>query len=632
MADDRRIVISSDPGTSPDDLARHSFSTSFRGFDATEVRAFLGRIGQELASLRERERELQRRIDELQQRPLRASADDDALLTNLGEETARVLRAAHEAAGDMAGRAEQKVARVVREAQEEAARVRAEADGLLARRVEEAEQVAAGIRRAAEEEIAELRDRVHGETEAELEAARGRGREMVAEAQTVRERILADLTRRRRVGQAQVEQLKVGRDRLLDAYRVVRRTLDEVTEQLTAAEAEARRERAAAPPVALEELPADEQFVDEAPSDRVPEAGAPDMADDDRRSSSVRIVREIALTPEPDVDRQPEPAVEREPDVSDEPAAVEVGHVELDTLDAAVEASVEPEAAGGAEPPSAGQPAPPAENIEALFAKLRADRAEAVADAEEVLAAVERVEEPAPEEAPASVAPAAAEPPLADGDEAALQRRDALLVPIEQALARRLKRALQDEQNAVLDALRTRRGRPSIDTVLPPADEQRGCYQSLVVGALEEAAAVGAEFAGQPGDVDVDGLATDLAGELVGRLRTRLDDSLRESLDDDATELDYSDRVSSAYREFKGHRVEALASDSVAAAFGRGHFGATPDGTRLRWVVDDGDADCPDCDDDALAGPTAKGDAFPTGQLHPPAHPGCRCLLVPADA
>ena len=37
MADDRRIVISSDPGTSPDDLARRSFSTSFRGFDPGEV-------------------------------------------------------------------------------------------------------------------------------------------------------------------------------------------------------------------------------------------------------------------------------------------------------------------------------------------------------------------------------------------------------------------------------------------------------------------------------------------------------------------------------------------------------------------------------------------------------------------
>jgi hypothetical protein len=38
---------------------------------------------------------------------------------------------------------------------------------------------------------------------------------------------------------------------------------------------------------------------------------------------------------------------------------------------------------------------------------------------------------------------------------------------------------------------------------------------------------------------------------------------------------------------------------------------------------------CPDCDDNALAGPTPRGEVFPTGQPHPPAHAGCRCLLVP---
>ena len=39
-------------------------------------------------------------------------------------------------------------------------------------------------------------------------------------------------------------------------------------------------------------------------------------------------------------------------------------------------------------------------------------------------------------------------------------------------------------------------------------------------------------------------------------------------------------------------------------------------------------AACPDCEDNSLAGAQAKGEPFPTGQLHPPAHPGCRCLLV----
>lgn len=49
----------------------------------------------------------------------------------------------------------------------------------------------------------------------------------------------------------------------------------------------------------------------------------------------------------------------------------------------------------------------------------------------------------------------------------------------------------------------------------------------------------------------------------------------------------------------------------------------------MRWIVEDTDGPCPDCDDDALAGELPKGEAFPTGQHHPPAHSGCRCLLVP---
>jgi len=39
---------------------------------------------------------------------------------------------------------------------------------------------------------------------------------------------------------------------------------------------------------------------------------------------------------------------------------------------------------------------------------------------------------------------------------------------------------------------------------------------------------------------------------------------------------------------------------------------------------------CPDADDNALE-PTVKGQRFPTGQAYPPAHPGCRCLVVPTD-
>jgi hypothetical protein len=68
----------------------------------------------------------------------------------------------------------------------------------------------------------------------------------------------------------------------------------------------------------------------------------------------------------------------------------------------------------------------------------------------------------------------------------------------------------------------------------------------------------------------------------------------------------------------------------VLAAHAEGAFRAATDGA-LRWVVDPELGCSPDCSDNALAGATPKGEPFPTGQPHPPAHAGCRCLVLPAD-
>ena len=90
-----------------------------------------------------------------------------------------------------------------------------------------------------------------------------------------------------------------------------------------------------------------------------------------------------------------------------------------------------------------------------------------------------------------------------------------------------------------------------------------------------------------------------------------------------------AEAVNGVFRAWKGERIETLAMDHTVAAFGVGLLAAVPAGTALVWVVDDGEGPCPDCDDNGLAGPTAAGEEFPTGQRHPPAHPGCRCVLVP---
>ena len=50
----------------------------------------------------------------------------------------------------------------------------------------------------------------------------------------------------------------------------------------------------------------------------------------------------------------------------------------------------------------------------------------------------------------------------------------------------------------------------------------------------------------------------------------------------------------------------------------------------LAWVAvaGEGDAPCPDCEDNGLSGSQRPGEEFPTGHRYPPVHPGCRCLLT----
>jgi hypothetical protein len=223
-----------------------------------------------------------------------------------------------------------------------------------------------------------------------------------------------------------------------------------------------------------------------------------------------------------------------------------------------------------------------------------------------------------------------------DADEALLQRREEALVDLEMTLTRKFKRALQDEQNDLLDRLRNLRGEPTAARLLPNRDEQIARYASAAQPLVDKAAAAGVAFAVEILDrkgranasaPPVADLAREAATSIVDALRRRLEQAITASLGDEQQVM--VEAVGGAYREWKSQRIERIAGDALAAAFARGTWSEVPDGTPLRWVVDDVDGPCPDCDDDALAGHLPKGEAFPTGQRHPPAHSGCHCLLVP---
>ncbi len=88
------------------------------------------------------------------------------------------------------------------------------------------------------------------------------------------------------------------------------------------------------------------------------------------------------------------------------------------------------------------------------------------------------------------------------------------------------------------------------------------------------------------------------------------------------------ERIGARFREWKNQSLERTLGEVLAAAWTRGVYDAVGDDAVLWWIPFE-EGRCSDCDDNALE-PTVKGKEFPTGQALPPAHPGCKCLLVPA--
>lgn len=614
-----------------------------------------------------------------------AAADSEAEAARIraaAETDAEAIRAAAETV-----RSEAEAAAIVvrTEAESDAERVRGEAEEVLGVRTAAAEEAAAAIVATAETDAEGLRQTARDDAAAiraaatdDRDVAQAEGREMVAEAQRVRERMLADLARRRKAARVDLERLTAAKDQLLEAYEGVQRTLDDATtglrralpEARTAAEA-ARMRADAQPEDTVEQLEAQiaaaraaglplvapaegDAAAGEAPEvvvDGEPTGPTPiiDLTADEEEPAAPaeEPVAEAPMAEEPVT--QPVPAVvidadpvtpepTPEPEATDEPVTGSggdptdpiTGSGEGPDEAAGEELWGEPEQAAAAEPEPAAEPAAEAaEGVDELFAKLKASQAD---------------EEVAPEAAePAPSAPAAEtepEPPAEDaaaavdpGDDgiddesllSLMERRDGAVEPIEARVARRLKRVLADEQGTVLDAVRREKGRADLDAILPAAD-QLAAYAAAVHEELMAAAEEGAAFEGAslPPSVSVDTLAEELARDLAGVVRPRVERCFDGVEDAD----DVSDRLRATYREWKTDRLVEATRHVVLAAFGQGQVAVRPAGAPVRWVPDPTAPACPDCEDDALAGTVPSGQAFPTGHAHPPAHPGCRCLVV----
>ncbi len=583
--------------SSPASVADAAFGTSRRGFDQTEVRDFLRMVAAELGRLQERERFLERELRTAQTNPdLDNVRFDDATLTRLlGEETARVLSTAREAATEIREKAEQNAARLLSEAGDEAVRMRQEAEVESSRRRADAAS----------------------DAEAELAMAKQQGREMVNEARAYRERVLSELARRRELAREQIEQLMHGRDRLMQAFeraRVV--AVDVVAELKPLGEPDeyVNLSPTTGPvPVMVpnSRRPDDTVLLEVVPDGSADVAAALDAAGDETSQDPVddtvadpvddagpgTDAEATATEPDPEVETEPDP----EADVETEPEA-----------EHGLEA--EPEHDGAAEHDDV---------VVDLFARIRAEAVTVVAD--DVSADLDEIVE----------APVAGVKPdvrtEVESEESPFRRRDAALTPLIVASARKLKRVLADEQNEVLDGLR--RGAAA----LPDRAEHTARFADAIDDELRAAAVAGAASVSSGRAAKLNktkmGLAVGagrdaLAEWLVNPLRERLERCIADGAgDNDAI----SKGIRSVYREWKTQHIDEQLDDVLRTAHGRAVLAALPEGAPVCWGVDAEHPACADGDDNALAGCVAAGSSFPTGHVFAPSHTGCRCLLVPAD-
>ncbi len=626
----------------------------------------------------------------------------DEIRSKAEESAARMVREATTEADRAKEEARATAATLTREAEEALEQATtaatAEASRITDAAAAEAEQTLAQATELAEAELAAAEARraeADSEVERILEEAREEGRGMVAEAKEVRTRILDDLQRRRDTARDQIERLLAGRERLLAAYDLVRENLDDITGQLadalpdpgepelpdgfvgivgtTATDHDEDEERAAADHAAavLDEVDdtvapvsdddtaayddaegtvedplapvADDVVLDAAdridgPGDGAgaddPVAETESEADSLPEEGSAEDAGDAAPHAEDDLGPVPEEELGTPDDAVEDVAAEDDGSQE-------VEQSAPDEPVTELDADEAEEHAPGGGHVDALFARLRAEREQSVAKAREVVQGDDATADDAPPESDEAQPTVAGESEgdvpegapaegrgdvdripsefLAD-DDALAARREAL-APLDTALNRALKRKLADEQNELLDLLR-RSGTTTATDLLPELAVQAGSYAKVAEKHLRAAAVAGG---GDGVDVDLAPLAEALGAALVEPFRRRVERSSSE-VGGDADELD--ERLRALYREWKVQHIAPVAQDALLSAYALGTLrAAEPDG-RVRWLIDPAQGPCPDAQDNALAGEVTAGEAFPTGDACPQAHPGCHCLLT----
>ena len=628
------ISFSRPDPSSPTAVAGATFPSSRRGFDQNEVRDFLRMVSAEISRQQERITFLERELLNSQQAGTapQVELNEETITELLGEETARIVQAAREAAGKIKVRSEETATRLVREATDEAARVREDA----------------------ELEAARVRQDAASDAEAEILMAKQQGRDMVNEARAYRERVLADVARRRELAREQIEDLMHGRDRIVQVFDRARIATEDVLRELDDVAEEPSEFVNLAPttgpiPIIVQ---ADEIEAREAMRPAVSSAPAfvPYDQDEDIAVMTEEVVIDRTARIEEVVAIEEKVVEEQTPIAPVVELVVEAPVSNVVPLFARQETTVvvadldedldedEDDEDDVNDPPlviveqKAKAVVPPADDI---FAKLRRSGAESVA--KEVATTQLKKVEPKKKPVEKKIEPAAEESVEAPVEEVAVattfELRDEELAPVIAAMSRKLKRALADEQNEVLDILRGKLPVKTLDAIVGPKTDHSARILEALEASLKAAALAGAKSLSKASDKDLQKMvASQMAAinefviaTVVAPLRERLSRSISQAAGDNA---ELTSLVRLVYREWKNQHVDTQIDNIAQTSFGRGAFAALTPGAKVCWKVDPNGPACADAEDNSLAGFVNAGEAFPTGHTHAPAHAGCRCALV----
>lgn len=473
----------------------------------------------------------------------------------------------------------------------------------------------------ADEAGREIKARAEREAASVLAEARTRAEEMSRKQQDELRALEDHIRRLKDARDTLATQLEDVSRRLQETLSRVRAPMEDgIGERPTKAPSAPKPERA---PTRVPPMERERPAPAQRPSPARPEAKTPPPAPVKEEPRPVARP-EVKAPPRPAPEKPPEPA-RREPPPSTPRAKTVEAPPRAQPTPSVAPVKTEPEVA----PPVPDKPTDAASAsataaLEQLLDEVRRDREQGQREVQAALGEITK-------EAPPEVKPAPT-PVEVDAD-ALLGSRDNVIGDATSTAARRLKRLLQEDQNYLLDRLRTHRGKGSFDESISPSDVQLERFQEGMHEVLEESFLAGRRTGGLTDTSDAGRPVADLISkQIVTPLRRDLGRIIDSGLAAGDTVKAIAERASDVFRVWKGIRSELLGEGLVYSAYHQGLVDAwrrVSVGQKV-WVRSPSEEDCPRgvCDRNADAGAVDLNATFPSGHLTPPAHGGCTCVLT----